>query len=137
MKLLLLLTGLLSVFAVPIPQKKPIDLILNELARPKEACVVDGGYNFCPSLGECVRPWEVYCQEFQFPYNALWYGSGIIMPARESSQESFQDNHSDLHISDSSQLPALTSPPITHIFVPTPPIDLQSPVPPEQGLPLT
>jgi hypothetical protein len=42
-------------------------------------CCKSCGYDYCPSLDDCVRSWETYCQEFQFPYNALWYGAGIVM----------------------------------------------------------
>ena len=71
---------------VPTPAVKPVDLLLTGLAATAEAgsCCESCGYSYCPSLDTCVRPWETYCQEFDFPYNALYKGSGIILPPKKS-----------------------------------------------------
>ena len=49
-------------------------------------CCFSCGYSWCPSTNNCVRPWETYCQELDFPYNALYKGSGIIMPPNAPEQ---------------------------------------------------
>ena len=63
----------------------PIDTLREGLAIHKDDnnCCVSCGYSYCPSLDNCVRPWETYCQEFDFPYNVLYQGSGIILPPPE------------------------------------------------------
>ena len=93
---------ILSVLSVPInPQEPlPINYLLTGLAykppppeiqyvpipqpiganQDEGGCCLSCGYNWCPSLNNCVRTWETYCQELDFPYNALYKGSGIIMP---------------------------------------------------------
>lgn len=76
------LFGIPAILSVPIQQDKPIDLLLDGLATPE--CCVSCGFSYCPSLDDCVRPWETYCQEFDFPYNALYKGSGIILPPKKS-----------------------------------------------------
>ena len=110
-----------------IPRKMPIDLVLGALAET--GCVEDGGYKWCPSLEKCVRPWEVYCQEFDFPYNALYEGSGIIMPTK-SSPGLVQDSHSVPHTYDS-------VPPLDEGVSPTPQPEvlrhIQDSVPPHQS----
>jgi len=83
---------------LPKPQRVPVDLILEDLAltplptalmRPApllgeelddHGCLISAGYKWCPSTDECLRPWMAHCQEFDFPYNALYEGSGIIIP---------------------------------------------------------
>jgi hypothetical protein len=71
-----------AVLSVPI-KKVPIDILLEGLAQhyDDEGCCITCGYNWCPSLEECVRFGEVYCKEFDFPYNVLYKGSGIIIPS--------------------------------------------------------
>jgi hypothetical protein len=49
------------------PTKEPIDILLEALATPR--CCEDCGYSYCPSLDDCIRPWETYCKDFDFPYN--------------------------------------------------------------------
>tara|TARA_Y100001973_G_C5203934_1_gene339946 strand:- start:1357 stop:1629 length:273 start_codon:yes stop_codon:yes gene_type:complete len=72
--------GFCYVLSIPY-QEKPVDKLLEGLAIHKDAygCCSSCGYDYCPSLDDCVRSWEVYCQEFQFPYNALWYGAGVVV----------------------------------------------------------
>ena len=72
------LFGIPAILSVPIQKEKPIDILLEGLSQRN--C------EYCPSLKECVLP-EIYCQEFQFPYNALYYGSGIIIPPKEKFNE--------------------------------------------------
>ena len=79
------LFGIPAILSIPIQQEKPIDLLLEQLATPE--CCDSCGYSYCPSLDDCVRPWETYCQEFDFPYNALYKGSGIILPPKKSLQD--------------------------------------------------
>jgi len=79
MKVLTILSQVLSVLSVPIQKEKPVDILLTGLAI-KGDCCESCGYSYCPSLDTCVRPWEIYCKEFDFPYNALYKGSGIIIP---------------------------------------------------------
>ena len=71
-----------SVLSIPIKEKQPVDILLEGLAIHKDeyGCCTSCGYQYCPSIDNCVRSWETYCQEFQFPYNALWNGAGIIVP---------------------------------------------------------
>mgnify|MGYP003120295109 CR=1 FL=1 len=64
---------------VPIP--KPIGENQDE-----GGCCISCGYSWCPSLNDCVRPWETYCQELDFPYNTLYKGSGIILPLPQLPQ---------------------------------------------------
>ena len=71
------------VWAIPILNPpSETDILLDGLAIHKDegGCCLSCGYNYCPSLDSCVRLWETYCQEFDFPYNALYKGSGIILP---------------------------------------------------------
>ena len=65
------------------PAQEPIDILLTGLADT--GCCETCGYTYCPSLDICVRPWETYCQELDFPYNALYKGSGIILPPKKSN----------------------------------------------------
>lgn len=76
---------------LPKPQRVPIDLVLEDLAmtplppllgeeHDDHGCLISAGYKWCPSTDECLRPWMAHCQEFDFPYNALYEGSGIIIP---------------------------------------------------------
>ena len=79
--------GIPAILSVPQPsreQEKPVDKLLEGLAIHKDAegCCVSCGYSYCPSLDDCVKPWETYCQEFDFPYNALYKGSGSILPPK-------------------------------------------------------
>ena len=82
MKLLKIFSQAFSVLAVPIQQEKPVDILLTGLAvhHDEQGCCLSCGYSYCPSLTTCVRPWETYCKEFDFPYNVLYQGSGIIIP---------------------------------------------------------
>jgi len=81
----LLVFGMFQIInAIPIPKSNseiPIDILLDGLAihNDEYGCCISCGYDYCPSLDNCVRSWETYCQEFQFPYNALWNGAGIIV----------------------------------------------------------
>lgn len=68
------LFGIPVILSIPNLKEEPVDILLEGLAE--RAC------KYCPSLKECVSQ-EIYCQEFQFPYNALYYGSGIIVPQKE------------------------------------------------------
>jgi hypothetical protein len=82
-----------SVLSIPLTEVKediPIDILLDGLAihTDKYGCCSSCGYEYCPSLDNCVRSWETYCQEFQFPYNALWKGAGIIVNNTYSSVNS-------------------------------------------------
>jgi len=65
------------------PAQEPIDILLTGLSTT--GCCESCGYTYCPSLDICVRPWETYCQELDFPYNALYKGSGIILPLNKKS----------------------------------------------------
>jgi len=86
------LFGIPVVFSIPEPPQKPrmpVDLVLDDLARvgaerDEGGCFTGAGYRYCPSMEECIRPWEIHCQEFDFPYNALYYGSGIIVPPKSA-----------------------------------------------------
>ena len=86
MKLLSIFSQILSVLSVPIQQDPTdsvaVDILLKGLAvhTDEEGCCESCGYSYCPSLDTCVRPWEIYCKEFDFPYNVLYKGSGIIIP---------------------------------------------------------
>ena len=64
-----ILFGFPVIMSIPLPAKEP-------------ECCISCGYSYCPSLGDCVRPFETYCQEFDFPYNALYKGAGIILPPK-------------------------------------------------------
>ena len=107
MRVISLITQILSVLSVPIQQKpEPIDILLTGLAyqppspeivyvaipkpiganQDEGGCCISCGYSWCPSTNNCVRPWETYCQELDFPYNALYKGSGIIMPPNAPEQ---------------------------------------------------
>ena len=68
-----ILFGFPVIMSVPIQVEPPV----------KDICCVSCGYKYCPSLNDCVRPWETYCQEFDFPYNVLYKGSGIILPPKK------------------------------------------------------
>lgn len=59
-----------------------VDKVLEGLSihTDEYGCAISCGYEWCPSLDMCIRSWETYCKELQFPYNALWKGSGIIVP---------------------------------------------------------
>ena len=83
------LSILSSVLSIPLPPPAPappapaaVDILLTGLAvhTDEEGCCESCGYSYCPSLDTCVRPWEIYCKEFDFPYNVLYKGSGIIIP---------------------------------------------------------
>tara|TARA_Y100001963_G_C6617938_1_gene370284 strand:+ start:274 stop:552 length:279 start_codon:yes stop_codon:yes gene_type:complete len=78
---MVLFTLIKIINSVPVAEEKPVDKLLDGLAIHYDEydCCMSCGYNYCPSLDTCVRSWETYCQEFQFPYNALWYGSGIVV----------------------------------------------------------
>ena len=78
-----ILIGITAVYSIPqVPDQKPVDILLTGLAET--GCCETCGYSYCPSLDTCVRPWETYCQEFDFPYNALYKGSGIVLPPKKS-----------------------------------------------------
>ena len=63
------LFGIPVVLSIPTPTtEKPIDILLEGLAA-KDSCCTSCGYSYCPSLDDCVRPWETYCKEFDIPYN--------------------------------------------------------------------
>ena len=82
------LSILSSVLSIPLPSEsvpphpQAVDILLTGLAvhTDEEGCCESCGYSYCPSLDTCVRPWEIYCKEFDFPYNVLYKGSGIIIP---------------------------------------------------------
>jgi len=80
------LFGIPAIQSVPIVEKEPVDILLQGLAihTDEGGCCVSCGYSYCPSLDDCVKPRETYCQEFDFPYNALYKGSGIILPPKKS-----------------------------------------------------
>tara|TARA_R100000963_G_scaffold30316_1_gene21588 strand:- start:23 stop:238 length:216 start_codon:yes stop_codon:yes gene_type:complete len=62
------LFGIPVVLSIPTPPtEQPIDIILEALAEPR--CCEDCGYSYCPSLDDCIRPWESYCKDFDIPYN--------------------------------------------------------------------
>ena len=67
--------------SIPVNKPMPVDILLTGLAST--GCCETCGFKYCPSLDDCVRPWETYCQEFDFPYNALWEGSGIIISPKD------------------------------------------------------
>ena len=69
------------------PPEVPVDILLEGLAIHKDegGCCVSCGYSYCPSLDNCVKPWETYCQEFDFPYNVLYKGSGIVLPPKNNN----------------------------------------------------
>ena len=82
MKIFLGIAAVCGAGGIPIvPQPQPIDILLSGLAAEGCAC----GYSYCPSLDTCVKPGETYCQELDFPYNALYKGSGIILPPNKKS----------------------------------------------------
>ncbi len=60
--------------AIPINREEPVDVLLEGLAIHNDefGCCNSCGYNYCPSLNTCVRSWETYCKEFDFPYNILY-----------------------------------------------------------------
>ena len=78
--------------SIPIQAIKPlpVDILLTGLAATP--CCESCGYKYCPSLDDCVKPLETYCQEFDFPYNALWEGSGIIIPPKDKDALSSKKN---------------------------------------------
>ena len=84
------LFGIPVIWSVPLPPsgerrgvvEKPVDILLEGLAA-KHSCCTSCGFSYCPSLDDCVRPWETYCQEFDFPYNVLYKNSGIIIPPKK------------------------------------------------------
>ena len=55
----------------PLPLVKPPELIGGEETEVG-GCCVPCGYQYCPDLDECVRPWETYCQALDFPYELLY-----------------------------------------------------------------
>ena len=57
----------------------PIIETMNNDHNDEYGCCLTCGYSWCPSTEICIRPWETYCKEMQFPYNALWKGSGIMI----------------------------------------------------------
>jgi len=112
MKILTLFAQLVSVSSIPIQSDKPVaidylnlglaatgrdpvyrppspEIVFVDIPKPigvgldEGGCCISCGYNWCPSQTTCVRPWETYCQELDFPYNALYKGSGIIMPPQK------------------------------------------------------
>ena len=74
--------------SIPMNEPVPVDILLTGLAvhKDEQGCCESCGYKYCPSLDDCVRPWETYCQEFDFPYNALWEGSGITLPLKKDPE---------------------------------------------------
>ena len=70
---------------VPGPPQLPVEILLEGLAihTDEKGCCESCGYSYCPSLDDCIRPWETYCQELDFPYNVLYQGSGIILPPKK------------------------------------------------------
>jgi len=93
MKLVSIFTIINGVFAIPQQQEEPSQLVVHKLLdglaihTDEYGCCSSCGYNWCPSTEVCVRPWETYCQEFDFPYNVLYQGSGIILPSNENKQK--------------------------------------------------
>ena len=81
--------GLASTNEYPVYQVPDPEIIYLPIPKPIGAnkdeggCCISCGYSWCPSLNNCVRSWETYCQELDFPYNALYKGSGIIMPPKK------------------------------------------------------
>ena len=73
MRIVSILTQILSVVSIPIQGSN----------RDEGGCCLSCGYNYCPSLDTCVSPGETDCQEFDFPYNALYKGSCIILPPKK------------------------------------------------------
>ena len=82
--LIKVLFGIPAILSIPIQptEEQPVDILLEGLAA-KDSCCTSCGYSYCPSLDDCVRPWETYCKEFDFPYNVLYKGSGIIIPDKK------------------------------------------------------
>ena len=82
-----ILFGIPIVLSIPIQptEEIPVDILLEGLAvhTDEHNCCTSCGYSYCPSLDDCVRPWETYCKEFDFPYNVLYKGSGIIIPDKK------------------------------------------------------
>ena len=84
--------GLASTNDYPVYQVPDTEIVYVAIPKPIGAnqdeggCCISCGYNWCPSINNCVRPWETYCQELDFPYNALYKGSGIIMPPTDPEQ---------------------------------------------------
>ena len=72
------------------PKQMPIDILLTGLAATP--CCEPCGRKYCPSLDTCVKPLETYCQEWDFPYNALYEGSGIIIPPKDKDALSSKKN---------------------------------------------
>tara|TARA_R100001594_G_scaffold3518_8_gene13137 strand:+ start:1821 stop:2048 length:228 start_codon:yes stop_codon:yes gene_type:complete len=58
----------LSIQPIIKPTKQPIDILLEALAA-KHSCCEDCGYSYCPSLDDCIIPFETYCKDFDSPYN--------------------------------------------------------------------
>ena len=89
----ILLTGLASTNDYPVYQVPDPDIIYLPIPKPigdnqdEGGCCISCGYSYCPSLDDCVRPWETYCQELDFPYNALYKGGGIVLPQKKSNDE--------------------------------------------------
>ena len=57
-----ILFGIPVILSVPTPPKVPVDILLEGLAihTDKEGCCESCGYSYCPSLDNCVKPWETY-----------------------------------------------------------------------------
>ena len=86
---LLIFTIINGIFAIPKPPKDlPVNMLLDGLAihTDENGCCASCGYDWCPSIEECVRPWETNCQELDFPYNVLYQGGGIILPLQKKEK---------------------------------------------------
>ena len=48
--------------------------------RDEHNCVLDGGYQWCESLNQCIRPWETNCEQIQqrpsIPLNCATWNDG-------------------------------------------------------------
>ena len=73
------LFGIPAILSIPHIKEEPVDILLEGLA--------ERNCKYCPSLKECVLP-EIYCQEFDFPYNVLYENGGIILPSKKKFNES-------------------------------------------------
>ena len=95
MKILILLSYVLGIFSIPqIHQERteyPIDLLLEDLAMKNIPITSEDNIisnitelpcEICPSTQQCVGREVKNCQEWQFPYNFIWQGMGIILPKK-------------------------------------------------------
>jgi len=55
--------------SIPVNNPMPVDILLTGLAAT--GCCESCGFKYCPSLDDCVKPWETYCKDFDFPYNII------------------------------------------------------------------